>query len=163
MASIAPAGALVRDRRPAAAAAPPGVCARKARPPLAASCAQRLSASTAPGPDRSSGRKRSSDHPSSRPAKRQRTLRPPIPHAPPRDAVLPVGKPRQAPRPKDAGWIDLDHEDGDDPLMVSEYVNDIFAHMRRLEVRAAPFVPPRHPGRLLTPPAGAFPSKSTLH
>ena len=32
-------------------------------------------------------------------------------------------------------WDDLDAEDAEDPLMVSEYVNEIFAYMRQLEVR----------------------------
>jgi G2/mitotic-specific cyclin 1/2 len=32
------------------------------------------------------------------------------------------------------GWDDLDAEDGDDPLMVSEYVVEIFQYMRQLEV-----------------------------
>lgn len=31
-------------------------------------------------------------------------------------------------------WDDLDAEDADDPLMVSEYVVDIFQYMRQLEV-----------------------------
>lgn len=35
---------------------------------------------------------------------------------------------------KDEGWIDLDLEDIDDPLMVAEYVNDIFDYMKALEV-----------------------------
>lgn len=36
--------------------------------------------------------------------------------------------------PKDAGWEDLDTEDADDPLMVAEYVNEIFAYMKEIEV-----------------------------
>jgi len=35
---------------------------------------------------------------------------------------------------KDEGWLDLDAEDIDDPLMVAEYVNDIFEYMKALEV-----------------------------
>lgn len=31
-------------------------------------------------------------------------------------------------------WNDLDAEDGDDPLMVSEYVNEIFNYMKNVEV-----------------------------
>lgn len=37
---------------------------------------------------------------------------------------------------KDEGWEDLDAEDHDDPLMVTEYVEEIFNYMRKLEVRA---------------------------
>ena len=36
--------------------------------------------------------------------------------------------------PKDAGWEDLDKDDFDDPLMVAEYVNEIFDYMKSLEV-----------------------------
>lgn len=36
---------------------------------------------------------------------------------------------------KDEGWEDLDTEDADDPLMVAEYVNEIFDYMKELEVR----------------------------
>ncbi|EPQ30992.1 uncharacterized protein PFL1_01181 [Pseudozyma flocculosa PF-1] len=35
---------------------------------------------------------------------------------------------------KDEGWEDLDAEDMDDPLMVAEYVNDIFEYMKELEI-----------------------------
>lgn len=35
---------------------------------------------------------------------------------------------------KDAGWEDLDAEDNDDPLMVAEYVNEIFDYMKEIEV-----------------------------
>lgn len=35
---------------------------------------------------------------------------------------------------KDEGWEDLDKEDADDPLMVSEYVNEIFDYMKTIEV-----------------------------
>ena len=43
-----------------------------------------------------------------------------------------------APRAKDEGWEDLDKDDVDDPLMVSEYVEEIFAYMRQLELRCMP-------------------------
>lgn len=42
------------------------------------------------------------------------------------------------PRPKDAGWEDLDKDDVDDPLMVAEYVEDIFAYMRKIELQCMP-------------------------
>jgi hypothetical protein len=35
---------------------------------------------------------------------------------------------------KDEGWEDLDSEDADDPLMVAEYVNEIFDYMKEIEV-----------------------------
>lgn len=35
-------------------------------------------------------------------------------------------------------WDDLDEEDGNDPLMVSEYVNDIFEHLHQLELLTLP-------------------------
>ena len=38
---------------------------------------------------------------------------------------------------KDEGWEDLDAGDEDDPLMVSEYVNEVYDYLRGLEVRAA--------------------------
>jgi hypothetical protein len=38
---------------------------------------------------------------------------------------------------KDEGWEDLDAEDADDPLMVAEYVNEIFDYMKELEVSLA--------------------------
>lgn len=38
------------------------------------------------------------------------------------------------PTAKDEGWEDLDIEDADDPLMVAEYVNEIFVYMKKLEV-----------------------------
>ena len=38
---------------------------------------------------------------------------------------------------KDEGWEDLDAEDADDPLMVAEYVNEIFDYMKELEVGRA--------------------------
>lgn len=40
---------------------------------------------------------------------------------------------------KDEGWQDLDAEDDDDPMMVNEYVRDIFTYMQKLEVRLFPF------------------------
>lgn len=44
----------------------------------------------------------------------------------------------EAPRPKDEGWEDLDAEDADDPLMVAEYVNEIFEYMKAIEVDYLP-------------------------
>ena len=41
-------------------------------------------------------------------------------------------------RPKDEGWEDLDKDDADDPLMVSEYVEEIFGYMREIEMRCMP-------------------------
>lgn len=40
--------------------------------------------------------------------------------------------------PTDYEWQDLDEEDADDPLMVSEYVNDIFPYLNELEVKTLP-------------------------
>jgi len=37
--------------------------------------------------------------------------------------------------PDNSPWDDLDEEDNDDPLMVSEYVHDIFKYLKQLEVR----------------------------
>ena len=37
--------------------------------------------------------------------------------------------------PKGAEWEDLDAEDTDDPMMVSEYVNDIFEYLKAVKVR----------------------------
>lgn len=39
---------------------------------------------------------------------------------------------------KDEGWEDLDAEDADDPLMVAEYVNEIFDYMKDLEMTTMP-------------------------
>lgn len=36
--------------------------------------------------------------------------------------------------PEGSHWDDLDAEDADDPLMVSEYVVDIFKYMKSVEV-----------------------------
>jgi G2/mitotic-specific cyclin 1/2 len=38
--------------------------------------------------------------------------------------------------PENCPWDDLDTEDSDDHLMVSEYVQDIFTYMKKLEVRS---------------------------
>ncbi|CCE82207.1 Piso0_001920 [Millerozyma farinosa CBS 7064] len=38
----------------------------------------------------------------------------------------------------DYDWQDLDEEDNDDPLMVSEYVNDIFPYLNELEYKTLP-------------------------
>jgi G2/mitotic-specific cyclin 1/2 len=35
--------------------------------------------------------------------------------------------------PENSPWEDLDSEDNDDPLMVSEYVQEIFTYMKKLE------------------------------
>ncbi len=44
-------------------------------------------------------------------------------------------KTEQATKPaKDEGWEDLDAEDAEDPLIVAEYVNDIFEYMKELEI-----------------------------
>ncbi|CAH2355509.1 G2/mitotic-specific cyclin-2 [[Candida] railenensis] len=40
--------------------------------------------------------------------------------------------------PVDYEWEDLDEEDMDDPLMASEYVNDIFPYLRELEIKSLP-------------------------
>lgn len=40
--------------------------------------------------------------------------------------------------PEGDDWTDLDAEDADDPLMVSEYVVEIFKYMKEIEVRAYP-------------------------
>lgn len=42
------------------------------------------------------------------------------------------------PRAKDEGWEDLDKDDIDDPLMVAEYVEEIFAYMRKIEMKCMP-------------------------
>lgn len=48
-------------------------------------------------------------------------------------------KTEQANKPaKDEGWEDLDAEDAEDPLMVAEYVNDIFEYMKELEILNMP-------------------------
>ena len=39
---------------------------------------------------------------------------------------------------KDEGWEDLDKDDIDDPLMVAEYVEEIFEYMRKIEMRCMP-------------------------
>ncbi|CDK24267.1 unnamed protein product [Kuraishia capsulata CBS 1993] len=50
-----------------------------------------------------------------------------------RSNLLEVKKPKT-----DYEWEDLDAEDHADPMMVSEYVNDIFDYMKVLEVRTLP-------------------------
>ncbi|RXW17651.1 hypothetical protein EST38_g8204 [Candolleomyces aberdarensis] len=45
---------------------------------------------------------------------------------------------KEAEADPEEGWDDLDAEDGDDPLMVSEYVVEIFQYMRQLEVKTMP-------------------------
>lgn len=39
--------------------------------------------------------------------------------------------------PESSNWEDLDADDADDPLMVSEYVNDIFNYLKEVEVSGA--------------------------
>ena len=39
-------------------------------------------------------------------------------------------------------WDDLDAEDADDPLMVSEYVDEIFSYLKVIEVRESRTIPP---------------------
>ncbi|EEB08965.1 G2/M B-type cyclin Cdc13 [Schizosaccharomyces japonicus yFS275] len=41
-------------------------------------------------------------------------------------------------KPSEQDWDDLDAEDWADPLMVSEYVNEIFDYMRKLEIQTLP-------------------------
>jgi hypothetical protein len=54
----------------------------------------------------------------------------------------PAAKRPRIDRPKRAseveGWEDLDADDADDPLMVSEYVNEIFDYLKRLEPETQP-------------------------
>lgn len=38
-------------------------------------------------------------------------------------------------------WDDLDRDDDDDPLMVSEYVADIFNYLKTVEVSILPYLP----------------------
>lgn len=70
-------------------------------------------------------------------AKRRRTSTPPVEA---NDDVLSddeddaITLKPAAVRPKDFGWIDLDEEDAGDPVMVSEYVVDVFQYMMDLEV-----------------------------
>jgi hypothetical protein len=51
-------------------------------------------------------------------------------------------RPRIDSKPKSAadveGWDDLDAEDAEDPLMVSEYVNEIFEYLKKLEPETQP-------------------------
>ncbi|PKI84661.1 Clb2p [Malassezia vespertilionis] len=60
----------------------------------------------------------------------------PAEHAEPREAKR--VKVVESTVPKDAGWEDLDKDDMDDPLMVSEYVEEVFAYMREVELRCMP-------------------------
>jgi G2/mitotic-specific cyclin 1/2 len=41
--------------------------------------------------------------------------------------------------PNGPDWEDLDAEDADDPMMVSEYVNEIFDYLKVIEVRLFAF------------------------
>lgn len=49
-----------------------------------------------------------------------------------------VAEPVVTARPKDEGWEDLDKDDADDPLMVAEYVEEIFVYMRKIELQCMP-------------------------
>ena len=42
--------------------------------------------------------------------------------------------------PNGPDWEDLDAEDADDPMMVSEYVNEIFDYLKVIEVRSFYFI-----------------------
>lgn len=53
-------------------------------------------------------------------------------------AAAPAPAADAAPRAKDEGWEDLDKDDADDPLMVAEYAEEIFAYMRKVEMRCLP-------------------------
>lgn len=44
----------------------------------------------------------------------------------------------EPPPPKDAGWEDLDVGDEEDPLMVTEYVNEIYDYLRQVELQTLP-------------------------
>lgn len=63
-------------------------------------------------------------------------------------------------RAKDEGWEDLDEEDEFDPMMVSEYVREIFVYMQQLEVGLYPCRV--HPRQMLTDPSPGppFPAHS---
>ncbi|KAA8909152.1 cyclin-like protein [Sphaerosporella brunnea] len=54
----------------------------------------------------------------------------------PRFELAPPSKPKTAAEVE--GWKDLDAEDAQDPLMVSEYVNEIFEHLKKLEPETQP-------------------------
>jgi hypothetical protein len=51
-------------------------------------------------------------------------------------------------------WDDLDAEDADDPLMVSEYVTEIFAYLKEVEVSESPNDP--FPSLIPTPPESDY-------
>ncbi|KAI8818662.1 cyclin-like protein [Fimicolochytrium jonesii] len=52
-----------------------------------------------------------------------------------------TGVPAPAPPAKDEGWEDLDETERSDPMMVTEYANDIFGYLRRLEYMQARTIP----------------------
>lgn len=65
-------------------------------------------------------------------------------HLPPEEVEQgPVARPRRSATPEadpdGDQWDDLDAEDADDPLMVSEYVHEIFAYLQEVEVSAWSF------------------------
>ncbi|TPX59652.1 hypothetical protein SpCBS45565_g07675 [Spizellomyces sp. 'palustris'] len=65
----------------------------------------------------------------------------PVPHVNPKHVMvdaseaLPVAKKAKTAAP---AWEDLDADDANDPMMVSEYVNEIFEYMRQLEIDTLP-------------------------
>lgn len=63
---------------------------------------------------------------------------PPVFAAPPKTvevkAADPVVTEHVTKKAKGGAWEDLDADDSQDPLMVSEYVTEIFEYMRELEV-----------------------------
>jgi hypothetical protein len=67
-------------------------------------------------------------------------------HIPPEEVeVVPVDHPKRSTAPEvdpdGDQWDDLDAEDTDDPLMVSEYVSKIFAHLKQVEAGESSTVP----------------------
>jgi G2/mitotic-specific cyclin 2 len=61
-----------------------------------------------------------------------------VAHVPPDEIEDPVVHPKRSTtpeaEPEGDQWDDLDAEDADDPLMVSEYVNEIFVYLKEVEV-----------------------------
>jgi len=68
-----------------------------------------------------------------------------VAHIPPEEVEEPVTNPKRSTTPEadpeGDQWDDLDAEDADDPLMVSEYVNEIFAYLKEVEVSESSTVP----------------------
>ena len=67
-----------------------------------------------------------------------------VAHIPP-EVEDPVAHPKRSTTPEadpdDDQWDDLDAEDADDPLMVSEYVTEIFAYLKEVEVSESSTAP----------------------